>query len=215
MGGGEPMASSHDRSRQAQYGQYIDRQIEKTGHQVKLTEIFGRLFLLVAGLLVFFLAAAIIDHWIVPLRSLGRWALLLLLVGGVVGFIVLRLVPLVFRRVNPVYSAHTIERQAPTMKNSLLNHLVLRQEGRGVSKGVLRAVEQQAAQRLSQAPVDSAVDRGRLIRLGYLLVALMAVAALDKFFSPKDPLATFGRIAAPWSDVDAPTRVVIEQVRHD
>ncbi len=212
------MANSQNRpldaARRAEYGQYIDSQIEKTGRQVKLTEIFGGLFLLVVGLLVFFLAAAIIDHWIVPLRSLGRWGMLLLLVCGVATFVIFRLVPLVFRRVNPVYSAHTIERNAPAMKNSLLNHLVLRQDRQGVSRGVLRAVEQQAAQRLSQAPVDSAVDRGRLIRLGYLLVALMAAAALYKFFSPKDPLATFGRIAAPWSDVDAPTRVVIEQVRH-
>ncbi|MCI0683678.1 MAG: hypothetical protein L0Y71_16350, partial [Gemmataceae bacterium] len=138
-------------TRRAEYSRYIDRQIEKTGRQVKLTEVFGGLFLLAVGLLVFFLAAAVIDHWIVPLRSMGRWGLLLLLIGGVVAFVVLRLLPLVFRRVNPVYSAHTIERHAPEMKNSLVNHLVLRRSGQGVSKGVRRAVEEQAAQRLSQA----------------------------------------------------------------
>src|SRR6266404_5560305 len=118
------MSSSSDRSPSAErthktvaYGEYIDRQIEKTGRQVKLTEIFGGVFLLIAGLLVFFLSAAVIDHWIVPLRTLGRWGLLLLLICGVTTFVVFRLLPLFFRRVNRVYSAHTIERQAPAMKN--------------------------------------------------------------------------------------------------
>src|SRR5262245_44945792 len=216
MSGSSDRTPSADRTHKTvAYGEYIDRQIDKTGRQVKLTEIFGGIFLLAAGVLVFFLSAAVIDHWLMPLRTLGRWSLLLLLVSGVATFIIFRLLPLLFRRVNRVYSAHTIERQAPAMKNSLVNHLMLKQEGRGVSKGVLRAVEQQAAQRLSQTSPESAVDRSRLIRLGYLLVGLMAVAALYKFISPKDPLATFGRIAAPWSNVAAPTRVVIEHVRHN
>src|SRR5262249_55118216 len=155
------------------------------------------------GLLVFFLSAVVLDHWIVPLRTLGRWSLLLLLVAGVTTVVLFRLLPVVFRRANQGSSGPTIQRRAPGMKNTLGHHLMLKQEGRGVSKGVLRAVEQQAAQRLSQTSPESAVDRSRLIRLGYLLVGLMAVAALYKFISPKDPLATIGRIAAPWSDVAA------------
>src|SRR5262249_58591229 len=109
----------------------------------------------IAGVLAFFLAAAVIDHWIAPLRTLGRWSLLLLLVSGVTTFVVFRLLPLLFRRVNRVYSAHTIERQAPAMKNSLVNHLMLKQEGRGASQGVLRAVEQQAPQRPSHSSPES------------------------------------------------------------
>ena len=44
------------------------------------------------------------------------------LICGVVTFVFFKLLPLVFRRVNPVYSAHTIERQAPAMKNSLVKN---------------------------------------------------------------------------------------------
>jgi collagen type III alpha len=194
------------------YSDFIDGQVHKTGQQVKATEVGAALFTLVVYVLSVLLAAVVIDHWIVPLKGLGRWGLLLALLGGTAGFLFLKLLPLIFRRVNPLYSAQAIEQHAPEMKNSLINHLSLRDNRQGTSKGVRRAVEEQAAQRLASAPVESAVDRGRLIRLGYVLLALMVVCAFYKFVSPKDPLTTVGRIAAPWSTVDAPTRVRIEQV---
>jgi hypothetical protein len=121
-------------------------------------------------------------------------------------------VPLFLRRVNAVYAALAIEQNLPSLKNSLVNLLLLRSSEAGASAAVIEAVEAQAATRLSHVDAEVHVDRSRLIRLGYILLGVMAFAALYGFLSPKDPLQTFRRVFAPWSAVAAPTRVQISRV---
>jgi pimeloyl-ACP methyl ester carboxylesterase len=74
---------------------------------------------------------------------------------------------------------------------------------------VYDALQHQAASGLSGVDVEGAVDRSRLIHLGYALVALVATFALYFILSSKDPLKSVGRILVPWSDVAAPSRVEI------
>ena len=119
------------------YSQYIDGEVQKTRRQVKLTEVSAALVTLFLGMLLFLLAAVVIDHWILPLKAMGRWGMLLALIGGVGAFAFIRLMPLLFRRVNPVYAAKAIEERSPAMNNSLVNHLMLRDNRQGASRGVL------------------------------------------------------------------------------
>jgi hypothetical protein len=194
------------------YRDFIDAQLHKTRSQVRLVDILSHLVTLAAGVLGYLFLAAVVDHWLLPLGTLGRWLCLLGLVAGG-GFYFARCIwPLIVRRIHPLYAATVIEQTAPSLKNSLINFLLLRGQ-RGVSGHVLGAVEQQAATNLSRVPVDSAVDRSRVVRLGYVLLAVVALTAAYKLFSPKDPLTTYGRIVAPWAAIRAPTRVVIETVR--
>ncbi len=194
------------------YEQLIEVQIRRTRNQVKWVEVCVGLVTLAAGSLAFLLAVVLVDHWIMPLGTAGRWLCLLAFLGGAGAYIGMYLAPLVMRRINPIYAAHSIEQHAPTLKNSLVNFLLLRGGRTGVSKSVLQAVEHQAASGLTGAAAESAVDRSKLIKLGYVLLGVVLVLALYKFISPKDPLETFGRIAAPWANIAAPTRAKIESV---
>ena len=116
------------------------------------------------------------------------------------------------RAINPVYAARAIEQGSPSLKNSLINLLFFRERRAGISDAVYRTLEEQAAQRLTRVPVETSVDRSLLIRLGYVLVGVVAMAGLYKVFSPKDPLVSAERILLPWADIVPASRVTIAAV---
>jgi hypothetical protein len=193
--------------------QFIDDHIRRTQRGLKLVDLAAGLLTLAVGLLAFLLAAAVIDHWIVPggLGPWGRGGLFALLMAGLAWFAWRQFVPLV-RSINPVYAAHTIEQTAPSLKNSLLNVLLFRSHRQGMSAKVFHALEQQAAFRLSSAGAEATMDRTGLLRLGYALVAVLAAAALYAVLSPKDMAASVGRVVAPWANIAAPSRVRVLEV---
>lgn len=192
----------------------IDRQILRTRRQLKGVEIAHGLLALAVGTLGYLLVAAWIDHWLVSggLGFWGRLALMTVLAAGAAGYAWARVVPLLVHRINPLYVAQTIEVARPSLKNSVLNFLLLRREPRGVPELVYRAVQQRAADDLAQVEVEAVVDRRPAIRLGYALAAVLAVASLYLALSPKSPLVSFGRVIWPWADIPAPTRVRIDSV---
>ena len=120
--------------------------------------------------------------------------------------------PPLANRINPVFAAQTIEQGRPTLKNSLINFLLLRSHPQDVAPVVYRAMEHRAAADLLKVPVDHAVDRGRIVHLGCVLAAVVAVFALYLALSPKNPLVSAARVLWPWSSIPAPTRVHIEEV---
>ena len=50
----------------------IERQLNVTRSQVRLVELGGAAVAWLVGLLVFLLAVILIDHWLMPLGSIGR-----------------------------------------------------------------------------------------------------------------------------------------------
>ncbi|MCI0335163.1 MAG: hypothetical protein L0228_18295 [Planctomycetes bacterium] len=197
-----------------QYDEYIDRQVESTRRVVKVVDLATSLVVLAAGMLAFLLAVAVVEHWVVPggFSVLERAGLFVLLTGSVGYFAFRRLWPLVIRKVNPVYAAHAIEQTGPSLKNSLVNLLLFRQKRTEISDAVYHTLEEQAAQRLSRVPVDAAVDRTLLIRFGYVLVAIVAIAAAYKVFSPKDPVVAARRVLMPWANIVPASRVNISAI---
>ncbi|MEX0614241.1 MAG: hypothetical protein WD738_18010 [Pirellulales bacterium] len=200
-----------------QYDEYIDTQVESTRRLVKVVDLATSLVVLAASVLAFLLAAAVVEHWLVPggFPLAVRTALFVLLAGAVVYFAYRRLWPLAVHTINPVYAAQAIEVAAatgPSLKNSLINLLLFRQRRSEISDAVYQTLEEQAAQRLSRVPVDAAVDRSLLIRFGYVLLAVAASAALYKVFSPKDPLITAQRVLMPWAQIVPASRVKISGV---
>ncbi|HJQ79528.1 MAG TPA: hypothetical protein VJ828_06215 [Lacipirellulaceae bacterium] len=202
-------------SKLVKYDEYIDTQIKNTRRAVKLVDLATALVLLSTGVLAFLLAAAVVEHWLLPggFSVAVRSLLFALLVGGVGYFAYRRLWPLVRRAINPVYAAQTIEQSSPTLKNSLINLLLFRQHRAEISDAVYKTLEEQAAQRLTRVPVDAAVDRSVLIRVGYGLLAVVAIAALYKLFSPKDPFVAAERVLMPWRDIVPASRVTIRDIR--
>src|SRR5437867_1973341 len=93
------------------YDRFIDMQLRKTRSQVRTVAI------------------ALVDHWIIPggLGFLGRLLFLAVFLAGAGTYFVRQVAPLLLRRINPVYAAHTIENSKPSLKNSLINFLLFRQ----------------------------------------------------------------------------------------
>jgi hypothetical protein len=197
-----------------EYDEFIEAQLRKTRSHVRFVDLACDLMVLAAGVLGFFLLAGLIDHWIVP-GGLGFWGRLLLLIGLVVVvacYLVRQVLPLLLRRINPLYAAYTIERSRPSLKNALVNFLMFRENPVGLTDAVYQAIEEQAATNLAKTQVDAAVDRSKLIHIGYTLVAILLASALYSLFSPKDLFQTIGRVVMPWAQIDAPTRTVIGEI---
>lgn len=189
---------------------FIEQQIRRTRRTLKWVDFLTATVTMLVGLLLFLLAAAVLDQWIVPggLGVWGRTALFSLLAGGIAWRLWHSFVPL-FQPINPVFAAQTIESNSPGLKNSLLNLLLFRTHRRRMSAKVYQAIERQAAQRLSEASLEGVVDRTALLRWGYVLTGVIALCALYRILSPKDPAISAGRVLAPWAAIAPPSRVQI------
>jgi hypothetical protein len=193
---------------------YIDQQIRRTRRSLKLLDLAAGTLTLLIGLLAFVLVGALIDHWIVPggLSDGGRLALFGVMLAGVAWYGWKQFVPLL-KPINPVYAAQTIERNTPTLKNSLLNLLLFRSHRNYLSARVYHALEQQTAVKLSSSGVDGSLDRSALLRLGYVLLGVIAVCAIYAVLSPKSLALSTLRVINPLLDIAAPSRVQIQDVK--
>ncbi len=208
----EPVSAANGRV--VEYEQYIENQLRTTRSHVRSVDLGGSFMLLIAATLAYFFLAAIADHWIIPggLGFWGRLSFLSVYVAGAVYFLIAQVLPLCVRRINPVYAAYTIERSRPSLKNALVNFLLFRENPAGMNNAVYEAIEEQAATNLAKVRVEAAVDRSKLIHIGYLLLAILFVCAIYTLLSPKNLLQTVGRVAMPWADINAPTRTTIAEI---
>jgi hypothetical protein len=192
----------------------IERQIGRTCRRVKGVDLVEGVMLLTIGTLGYLFLVAILDHWLLTggLGAWSRWLFWLVLVTVAVAFFVYRLLPPLVKRIHPLYAASTIEQSQPTLKNSLINFLMLRGHTRDVAPVVYRAMEQRAATDLAKVELDAAVDETRAIRMGYVLAAVFAICCLYLVLSPKNPLRSAARVLLPWASIEAPTRVTIHNV---
>lgn len=200
---------------QGRYADFIQKRMEHIRRQVRLVDVAISLMLLATASLLFFLAVAVLDQWVFQhgLSFLARLGLFALWVAGAGAFAWRYLVPPLVNRINPVFAAQTIEQGRPTLKNSLINFLLLRAHPQDVAPVVYRAMEHRAAADLLKVPDDHALDRGRVVHLACVLAAVVGMFALYLALSPKSPLVSAARVLWPWSSIPAPTRVHIEEVR--
>ena len=198
---------------QGKQERYIERQLRRTGARVKLNDIVAGVLVVTVASMALLLSASLVDHWIVELGFWGRLFALFVLLVGVTWYIVDRFAPLVWNRINPVYAAHVIEDGTPSLKNSLVNFLMLRSKRSAVRQVIYTAVQNRAAEDLTDVDLESIVDRTKLIRIGYALTAIVIACSVYKVFSPKDPFQTVQRVLLPWADIERPARVQIHDVR--
>jgi hypothetical protein len=196
----------------SQIDRYVGRQLGRTTRQVRFSDIVTGFLAIGSYALAFFFVVAIIDAWIWPLNHLGRGIALVLFVVGMGGIVWYALLPLFLRKINPQYAARMIEDSRPGFKNSLLNYLALKRDDRKVHRAIWNEVSKRAATDLSTVPIDSAVDKTNLIRVGFVLVALVAVSIAYLIFSPKSPFPTVMRVLAPGSKIAQPAAVRIQNV---
>ena len=191
---------------------YIDKKIQATARQVKLVSLATSITTLLVGVVAYLLLLSLVDHWVWGFSVWGRLVALVILLLGSAAFFILRVLPGLIRSVNPVFAAQTIEGSSPTLKNSLINFLLLRDHQAGTRQVILEGVKRQAVGNLHQVPGNAIVDRSELIRIGYVLAALVILFGAYRVLSPKDPFQTVARVAAPWKAIDRPSRAKIEEV---
>ena len=120
--------------------------IRKTAKFIKFLDLCVHVFAWVAAMFGLWLLACVVDHWLVPLSSVGRWLVWTVAVVGTTWWMVTKLVPLVFRRINPAYAAKRIEHLLPEFKNGLISWLELDQmPENGVPRGIMSALTYRAA----------------------------------------------------------------------
>ncbi|HEX3659387.1 MAG TPA: hypothetical protein VHV55_26605 [Pirellulales bacterium] len=194
---------------------YIEQKLQKTRQQLHAIELAVAVLVLSVGSLAYLALMVLVDHWIMPhgLGFGGRLAALGVFVLAFGGYGLAYVVPLLMRRVNPLYAARAIEQSRPALKNSLINLLLLRGRANELPTVVYEGMQHQAANDLTQVTVESAVDGSRLVKLGYVLAVLVVAFCLYKVLSPKDPLRSIGRVIDPWADLAVPTRVQIDDVQ--
>ena len=193
---------------------YLLNQVKKTGAQVRVIDLFTCSMKLIAGLLGALFLFAIIDSWVITFSGWARWLALILLVGGGVTYFVMAILPLLIRRINPVYAAQVVESSQDGMKNSLINYLLLRHqaENQKVPRRVMELVGFKAANDISGVPVEKSVDKSHTIQAALILTALVVLLGAYKVMSPKDPFQSFARMLAPASGISKPARVRITDV---
>ena len=197
---------------QGETARAIQKKLKQTRLRVKLTDLISGLILFATFSLLYLLTLSVIDHW---LFGLGFWTRLLSLfvfLGAGSYFVWHQIMPLFMHSINPVYVAKMIEQSQPSLKNSLINFLLLRKENSKVHQAVMSVVEEKAAADLKQIPLDTAVDYSKSIYLGYVLAGVAVLFGLYAILSPKNPLPTIYRVAMPWADIARPSRVEIVDV---
>ena len=194
-----------------EYGQYVDQRILRTRRMVKIVDIARVLLALAIGWIVLICVAAVLEHWVIQggLTESGRYAVFGAAMTASIGLLTVRLLPIFTRRVNPLYAADAIEQTTPSLKNTLVNLLQLRGDSDRSPKLLRDELEREAAERIASAAGETAIDRGGVIRLGYLMIGLLLALLAYAIVSPKNPFATAARVLAPWANIAAPTRVRI------
>jgi hypothetical protein len=203
------------------YERYIETQLRRARRQVRAVDLASNLLALTAVLFGYVLVLLVADHWLVP-GGLPAWIRLLVwlaAVGGGAAWTAVCVWPLLVRSINPVFAARTIERSEPGLKNTLVNFLLLRRRPESLPPQIFRAVGEQAAERLAVVPIETVVDRSRVIRLLWLVLgvflalALAAIGLLIEGAAPSHLYRSVGRVVVPWAEIAPPTRVVISDVQ--
>ena len=95
----------------------------------------------------------------------------------------------------------------------MINFLLLRGRENDLAPVIYQALEQRAASDLREVHIETAVDRRPVLRLSYLLLAVVGVICLYLALSPKNAMTSAQRVLWPWTSLRAPTRVTIENIR--
>lgn len=195
---------------------YLQKQMSRASGQVRLFELFSAVLLLTAGILGGLFLVALVDAWVIELRPWMRWLAFISLVAGSAAWTILVIVPLMIRRINPVYAARMVELSRPEIKNGLINYLLLRsveRSGQPVSRRVIELVGSRAAHDISGVEISETIDKSRSVRAATFLVLVLGAFAAYLFLSPKSPFQTIARVLAPAADLSRPARVRISDVK--
>lgn len=197
----------------------LQKRIEETRHLLKKVDISFSVLLLGTVILAVFFLAALADHWLFKngMNVSIRFGVFSSLLIFITFFIYKRIVPFFLYPINPVYAADILERNTPSIKNALLNWILLRREKEiqppnKLSERILESVAQAAVNRTASISTDQAIDRRNLARTGSIFILLVVLFIAYLLFSPKNPLTSMARVILPFSSIQPPQAVQFQDV---
>ena len=207
-------AGSSNSSRYLDFDEYVDLKLQKTRSTIKMTDILVALAGVAAMFLGYLLVFVVCDQWLVP-GGFGiglRWTLLSTLLVLTAAWLVWKVGMPYLRSVNRLYAANEIEKADPDLKSNLLNLIDLRASGRDVDPSILRALEKNAAMGLQRVDVAQAIDHRPLMRMAYILLAVVLVFCFYALLTPKKISNSIWRSLFPLSAVEVATQTEIVNV---
>ena len=173
------------------------------------------------GLALLFLGV-LLDHWILAkgFSVKGRLYFAVFWCVATAAFLIVKLIPVVKRRVNSLYAAKALEDSSPNAHNLIINWFLLRrdranpngsQEAPSVGDSTLQIVALQASQQSHKIVDEATVDFAPIIRWGIAFAAVVAVCAAYAVLSPKNLFISVGRLAAPFAKIERPQALRVEK----
>lgn len=208
-------AGSSNSSRYLDFDEYVDLKLQKTRATIKSTDILVALAGVAAMFLGYLLLFVVFDQWIVP-GGFGiglRWTLLSTLLVLTAAWLGWKVGVPYLRSVNRLFAAQEIEKSDPDLKSNLLNLVDLRSSGRAVDPAILRALEKNAAVGLQKIDVAQAIDHRPLMRMAYILLAVVVMFCLYALLSPKKISNSIWRSLLPAAELGVSTRTEIMNVQ--
>lgn len=207
-------SGSGNSSRYLDFDEYVDLKLQQTRSSIKTTDILVALAGVAAMFLSYLLVFVIFDQWVVTGGfSIGvRWLLLSTLLLLTAAWLVWKVGLPYFRNVNRLFAAREIEKADAELKSNLLNLVDLRSSGREVNPAILRALEKNAAVGLQNVDVAQAIDHRPLMRIAYVLLAVVAVFCLYALLSPKKISNSIWRSLLPAANLGVATQTEIVKV---
>ncbi|MDR3233161.1 MAG: hypothetical protein LBT46_05790 [Planctomycetaceae bacterium] len=199
----------------------LEKHISRTCQGVKQTDLLTSFFVLLSSLLVLTMIAVLADHWMLTdgLNVLQRSGVLLGFLAVIVFFICRIIIPVLRRSVNPLYAADLIEQTAPSLKNSLINWLLLRKERSEqpnplpLAERMFNSIAQAAAAKVSVMPAERGLGSRSIFWSGIAAAVLMSTFIAYLSFSPKNPMQTLSRIMLPFADIERPQAVEFRNIK--
>lgn len=191
----------------------LHEHLRKTAGFIRILDLLVKAFAFIACVLVVWLLACVVDHWLLPLASWMRWSIWTICVSATGWFLAFQVAPLLFRKINLTYAARRIEHVVPEFKNGLVSWLELEQlPEQGVPKGVMAALAYRAKRYIGDHDPSATVDTSPLIKLLGVVLLLSVAMVGYAIASSKSVGVTGQRILMPWMSLSAPTRVDILNV---
>ncbi|MDR3198365.1 MAG: hypothetical protein LBU34_10910 [Planctomycetaceae bacterium] len=197
--------------------QTLDQKIDETRRFIRHIDLFLSFFSLLTILFAVLFAAVLADHWFFAdgLSMSLRFGIFAVILFIFAFYIYRRIVPLLLYPINPVYAASLLEESTPSLKNSIVNWILLRKErleqentrNDKLAERMFDGVTQTAVSNAHNISSERAVDLRSLTRWGIALTLCFLFFVAYAVFSPKSPLTSLARIILPISNIEKPQAV--------
>ena len=204
-------------------GTAIDDRLNQTRRLVRNVDLLIAALAMTTVFCAVGLLAVLADHWLfkggLPVSLRLGIGLVCFLGGG--WYVFRRILPLFLLPINPVYAAKVLEQDTPTLKNTLVNWILLRRERieRGaesqnpLADRMFDGVTQTAVSSLARISSDRGVEWRIVQYWSFALLILLGTLFVYGLFSPKSLGTSLARLLLPFNGIAAPQTVRFVNVR--